>query len=209
MSKRCFIILLVVFLSLSSSVFAAEKMSELKPLNDYSIITNEYEAVKELSLKSMSELSDMGYNNDEISDIKNYHQVYVNHLNELKLLDNSSLLNHGYTVEQIALLRDFDGGEAQASALSATLSLNVSLVNFRLDSEGFTRGRLSYSWNWSGIPATKLRDSVAACWNDWEPTSNHSDVHYYSLVTGLIYDTKDGEYYYGEHWWDSGGINGR
>lgn len=189
MTKKLLALLVSVLLifSLSIPAFAVDSTGEVKtPIKENKVVVNEYEMSKKLSKKSDSELSDMGYSSREISEIRNYHQKYVDHLNGLKKLNDSTLANLGYTSEQIAVLRNFDESEEQASILSATLDIWSSTANFRYV-DNYTKGRLAYNWTWTGVPAFKMQDAVAASWNDWIVESNTSYVNYYSVYTGSYY----------------------
>ena len=189
MIKKLFSLLISVLLitSLSISVFAADSSGEvITPIKENTVVVNEYELSKELSFKSDSKLSDMGYSSSDIAGIRDYHQKYVDHLNGLKELSDSTLASQGYTSEQIAVLRNFDGSEAQASLLSATLTISSSTSNFRYV-DTYSKGKLSYSWSWAGVPAFKMKDAVAASWNDWAVESNTSNVKYYNVNTGSYY----------------------
>lgn len=155
-------------------------------LKENKVVINEYELFKELSLKSKAELSTMGYSSINIAEINDYHQIYVDHLNELKQLDDSTLVSEGYTSKQIKILRNFDGSEVQASLLGATLTIYSTPVSFNYDGN-YTRGRLGYTWSWAGVPAFKMQDAVAVSWNAWAVESNTSYVSYYNVNTGSYY----------------------
>jgi len=157
------------------------------------VVINEYELSKELSLKSKDKLTAMGYSSGDVEKIKNYHQTYVDHFNKLKKLDDSTLSKHGYTPEQIATLKNFDGSETQATILSATLTIYSTATNFSYDGD-LTRGRLAYNWYWTGVPAFLMKDAVAASWNDWEVENNSSYVSYFSVMDGSFYTTTSATY---------------
>ncbi len=172
--------------SLSIPAFAANSRNGVKTPKDNKVVINEYELVKELSLKSQSELSDMGYSAKDISEIRDFHQKYVAHLNGLKKLDNSTLASLGYTLDQIEVLKNFDGSEEQAAFLGANCIIYSTPTLFNYDGN-YTRGRLSYNWNWTGVPAFKMQDAVAVSWNNWVVESNTSYVSYYNVNTGIYY----------------------
>lgn len=184
---------ILLILSLSIPVFAADSTGEVKTPKENKVVINEYEYVKELSLKSESELLDMGCSAEQISEIRNYHQNYVDHLNRLKKLDNTTLSKLGYTSEQIAIFRNFDESETQASLLSASLNLTSNTANFRYENT-YTKGKLAYLWTWYGVPWFGLQDSVAASWNNWVVESNYSAIDYYNTQTGQYYTTCSGTF---------------
>lgn len=174
------LLIIVMILGTCSAGFAEMLPKENK------VVINEYELFKELSMKSKTELSAMGYNSSDTEKIKNFHQTYVEHLSKLKKLDDTTLSNVGYTSEQIKILRNFDGSEDQASLLAASLTIYSTTANFNYDGN-YTRGRLAYNWYWTGVPAFKMQDAVAASWNHWVVESNTSYVSYYNVNTGSFY----------------------
>jgi hypothetical protein len=171
-------------------VFAADSTGKVK---ENKVVINEYEYFKELSLKSESELSDMGCSAKEISEIRNYHKNYVDHLNRLKKLDDTTLSKLGYTSEQIAIFRNFDGSETQAILLSASLNLTSTTSNFRYENT-YSKGKLAYLWTWDGLPWYGLQDAVVASWNDWVVESKYSAIDYYNTQTGQYYTTRSGTF---------------
>ncbi len=185
------ILCLTMVFAMSATAFATEADSNLQPQQ---VTINEYEALKQLSEVSPSVLSKAGYTSDEISKIKNYNQTYYNHITELQTLSDTALANHGYTASQIDVIKNFTGTEEQMLLASASLDIYSTTALFSYTTGGRTTGRLAYNWNWSGVPAIKMRDMVAASWNNWVLTDNSSYVSYYGVNTGTFYTTESATY---------------
>ncbi|MFA1821800.1 hypothetical protein ACDX78_16735 [Virgibacillus oceani] len=170
--------LLVVLLSLfifSVSISAAEKESN----NDNDVYINEYEALKQLSKNSSSQLMNMGYSKDEIKVIQNLEEEYANHLKSYSKLSDNELDNLGYSEGQIDLLRTYKGTEEETIRLAATLNLrlNAHYVTHN-SSTNRTNARLGFTWTWSGVPVFKTTDIIGVSWNDWSVTGSRASVTY-------------------------------
>lgn len=204
-SKIVMSLWLVVLMILGTlSVSLADTPENEMPFEENKVVINEYELLKELSSKSESTLSEKGYSSKEIQKLKNFHQIYVDHLNELKKLDDSTLKKLGYTPKQIIVLRDFDESEEQAISLAADLRIYSSTANFNYDGN-YSRGRLVYNWYWTGVPSFKLQDAVAVSWNNWAVESNTSYVSYYTVNTGDFYTNKNATFTTEGHTYEGAG----
>ena len=73
----------------------------ITPIKEKMVVVNEYTMAKELALNSDVELSDMGFDSEEIVEVRDYHNKFVKHIKQLQKLDDSALAKHGYTPEQI------------------------------------------------------------------------------------------------------------
>lgn len=191
MTKKISSILLVITLVLGTMglSFANEQTEK----TNYSI--NEYDMFKELSKRDVSELSSLGYSKQEVDDIKSYEDIYIKHIEMLSTLSEKALFNHGYSKEQIQLIKDFNHSEKSTlsrnqyemdrtlSRLGASLSLNTYATGFSYDGD-YTRGKLKYSWSWSGIPAFKTTDAVVASWNNWIVEDESCKVYYHQINSG-------------------------
>lgn len=183
--KRIYSLILcfVMLFTISIPTFAEENAS-------HSTITiNEYELAERLASETPATLSEKGFDSNEIAEIKNYKEIYRNHIKNLNTLNDDVLLSNGYTNDQISIIRSFTGSDEEMRRLGATLNLNASPSNFRFDGT-YTRGTLNYSWSWASIPAFKMQDMVAVSWNNWAVTSNSSNVKYYNVNTGAYYTSQ-------------------
>lgn len=176
---------LVMLFTLSATAFATDTPANNTNVRQTSV--NEYEALKALAKESITALSKKGFSSSEVSKIQNYKQTYSNHITNLRTLSVDVLAKHGYTAEQISAIKNFDGSEAQMALAAASLDLRANATSFKYTTGGRTTGRLTYTWNWTGIPIIKLRDIVAASWNCWVLTGQGSIVNYYNVNTGKPY----------------------
>lgn len=158
---------------------------------------SEYDAIEELAIKPDKVLVKEGYDEDEIAKIKNYKDYYSDFVYELSELDDEALAAAGYTGAQIEIIKNFNGDQKDIERVSATLNISANPQYFRYEaSEGLTKGMLSYSWSWSGIPAFKMTDLVAVGWNGWTLFSTSdkqsSTIKYYNVNNGNLHSTSSG-----------------
>ena len=184
--------LALVFVA-SAPAFAADIEVEAQPI---SVTINEYQALKELAEESSVALAQAGYSSNEITAIQNYHETYVTHVSNLNTLSDAALSANGYSASQITTIRSFSGTEAELTSLGATLTIYSTPTAFSYTTGGRTTGRLAYNWYWTGIPAIKMKDMVAASWNNWVVTDNSSYVSYYSVNTGAYYTQEEATFEY-------------
>jgi len=161
------------------SVIAASPDSQPNNTTVVTAIPNEYDLLCNISEKSDEELSSQGYTVAEISTIRNYKEEYDEHLLQLKDLDEDVLQHLGYSDEQIDIFRDYTGTEEQIRSLAASLDfhLTADYVTWSA-SENRTNARLSYEFEWAGVPLVKTSDIVAVSWNDWTINGKSSYVTY-------------------------------
>lgn len=191
-----FFLSIVFILSLPGTCLAAEYDLAGFPANDLAQITvsyNEFDLVKELSQKTSDVLRANGFSASEVADIQNYQESFSQHIDMLDTLSDEVLSAHGYTQDQIEKIRTFDGSEAEMRAIASTVTISAFPVNFEYDGE-YSRGRLGYSWSWTGVPNFKMIDLVAVSWNSWAIEYQMSDISYYGVDTGEAYTTISGTF---------------
>lgn len=119
---------------------------------------------------------------NDIAEIKNYRQIYIDHAADLNNKTDDTLKSFGYTDKQIEIIRNFKGTDAEMRAIGSEVAISA---NGSLYHDGqYTRGTLNYYWQWDGVPAFKMKDEIAVSWNDWECLSSQGEVYYYSVHTG-------------------------
>jgi len=191
--KKLFSIIMCCTLTfmMSFTAFAAENASSNV---GQKIVVNEYDLAKQLANKSVKTLSQNGYSTNEIRDIKNYQDVYCEHIEKLNTLNDEALLENGYSEDQIEIIRNFKGTDAEMARLGATLTLTAEPQNFTYKNGDLTTGKITYSWEWNSVPAFKMQDMVAVSWNDWVVTNDKSTVKYYNTNTGKLYKSLSATY---------------
>lgn len=157
--------------------------------NSVTVSLNEYELAERLAMQTPATLAGEGFDSAEIANLKNYKNIYRNHIKSLNELSDEALQKNGYTKSQIDLIRSFTGSEAEMRRLGATMTLTVSTSNFRYDGD-YSVGTLKYNWTWQSVPAFKMTDMLAASWNGWAVTANSSSIKYYKVTTGEYYTQK-------------------
>lgn len=143
---------------------------------------NEFEAMEELAELPVAELADIGYEDQEIEQIKNYKDIYIEHVENLNTKSDGALKAFGYSDEQIRIIRNFNGTDAELRAVGSEVKISAS-GSLTYDGD-YTNGKLYYHWSWDGVPAFKMKDEIAISWNDWECVSDEGEVYYYNVNTG-------------------------
>ena len=171
----CIIALCLLFAFSTAALAATDPPG--RQINSFSI--NEYDLLKGLSTKSNLDLFLKGYSAQEIGVIRNVKEEYARHLHEYKYLPEENLRDLGYSAQQIDLIRDFTGSEAEIRAIAATLyfTLYTDYVTWSA-SQNRTNTRLCYEFEWNGVPLIKTKDIVAVTWNDWTINGKLSTITY-------------------------------
>ncbi len=201
------IMVLVIVIVSTCCIFATDSGISLKEYTTQYVLISEYETIKQLSEEPTSNLERAGYSPEEIARIRNYKQVFSSHILMLQDLSNQVLYKHGYDDNQIDVIRNFSGSDEQMSIASASLYIYATPSLFTWPGTGSrTTGCLAYGWSWTGIPAFKFEDIVAAQWNSWGVTDNDSYVSYYDKVTGECYTSGTATFTYPtDYFWNGGG----
>lgn len=194
MKKTTFALLLAMFLFafFTTNAYAASTELEIRPIGTSTATINEYTAMSELAKQSTESLRAMGYSTTNISEIRNYKNTYINHIEQLEKYDVATLKEFGYTETQISVIKNFKETEADLTRASASVTLTIT-VELSYDGD-YTTGYYRYNWKWSGIPAFKMNDQVAVSWNDWAVTKEASTVSYYNLNTAKYCTTTSATY---------------
>lgn len=188
MKKVFSVAISVIFaLTMGISAFAVDSNDSFPTANTASVEINEFSMLRTLSEQTEEELQEAGYNEEQINTIENYESVYYDHVVELNELDDEVLLKHGYSEQQIEIIRNFTGTEAEMNEVSSEVSISATTVNFTGGIGTYTRGRLAYSWQWTGYPTLRMQDILAVTWNNWDIESQGGYVYYYDINTGDPY----------------------
>lgn len=149
------------------------------PATQTQTVTNEYEALMELYGNSTSDLKQKGYTNDEIQTIRNFDETYNQHILKIAKLDSSVLSAHGYTSQQIRKIKNFNPTTATTEdkiLLSATCHTKATIDNYT-----GTTGRITSTFEWTGVPAFKMTDILATAWNNWYITGKSANIEYANI----------------------------
>lgn len=164
MKKLLSILLILVFtLSITTTVFAEDKspFHVTKSEDGKTIYTtvNEYELYKFFTKKTDKELLELGYTEDTIKSIKN--MDIKKELEKRSKLDKEKLKYFGYTDNQIEMLQQFTGSEAQLYALASDFTMYVRLYGHYYDSYS-NKSKMSvyYGWEWSSAPTICMKDII-------------------------------------------------
>ena len=197
MKKRSLSVMLALLILLASiCTVSAYETSSTSAQDNSSFVcktVSEYEVIANLARRSSNDLIDAGYSLQEIQNIKNYKELYVEHIGELNNLSTEVLKEHGYTNSQIYDIRNFTGAESQIARVGATVTLQVNITSLKYDGN-YTRGTVIYSWLWNGVPEFKMKDIVAFAWNDWSVEAQRSNVSYMNIQTGKYIDNHPATY---------------
>lgn len=154
--KKVLMSCMILTLSFGGSSFASENKSSS---GEYSI--NEYELVKQLEQKSDTQLRSIGYDDEEINQIRNYDELFKENIEEIKSIDEDVLKNDfQYTDEQIDVIQNFDGSESQMAKASASVTVKATKNSSSLTSK-LSKLNVKIRFVWSGVPAIQFNDSFA------------------------------------------------
>lgn len=155
---------------------------------------NEYDYWKQLNSMSIQELSRLNISKEDIKYIKEF--SFAEKIKERAKLDDKTLKNMHYTDEQIEMLRNFSGTEAEMSVLSASVSMNHFVHYYYYDSSvNETYAKIGFSWNWSSQPLTSgMTDALAGTWQNLYLDDNYG-YDTYSTVRYQLNSGSDLTYY--------------
>lgn len=143
---------------------------------------NENEYIADLQAQSDAQLSQMGYSELQIAEIREFD--YFKALQERASLNDETLLMYGYTMDEIYNLRMFvaSGGRLKKTISGSTLqiSLTFSSVSAGQSAKG------KFSWKWSRVPLMKFMDSIGVAWNS---TAGSGKYHYSVVSSNKVHFT--------------------
>lgn len=165
LSKKilAFVLALILITVIPISVSADEEDSQ-------TFVVNEEQIIEELQNMSDEELIEIGYDNEQIEEIRNFD--YFEALKQRAALDDETLLLYRYTPEEIEELRDYvaSGGISRKTISSNTLTLGLSFKNK-------TTGKKAdgvITWQWKRAALVKFIDCVAVAWQ----TTNGNTINF-------------------------------
>ena len=154
----------IILLSFGVPSVAAQQDMEIIQMDE--VVLNEFERLEYMSTRSVEELQYMGISRQEAESIKNFRELMQTHFYELSLLDDDTLLILGYTEEQVAILRDFDGSDQRMQLLSANLTFSPRIHSYtNFTSITLTRVVIAVTWRWNTQPTFLFTDSIVFAWN--------------------------------------------
>ena len=144
---------------------------------------NEYEEIKRIKDEDATSLMKMGMEASTINEIKSFD--YEKSLAERSKLEDSELQALGYNKEQINILREFTGTEAQMRALSATITASIYTNGCAYyPSSNQSKHNVVVTWEWNQGPNIFWKDIVGLGWfQGWHISSTSVNKIYYSHCT--------------------------
>lgn len=159
--KQVLISCMVFTLLLGSSSFALEDENLNSDSSNTEYSMSEYELIKKLESKSNSQLKSIGYDNEEIEQIRNYDDLFKENIEEIKDLDKDTLKNDfDYTDDQIDIIKNFNGSEIQMAKSSATVRVTAT-KNSSSSKSKVSKLNVKIRFVWSGVPAVQFKDTFA------------------------------------------------
>jgi hypothetical protein len=142
-----------------SHVYAVDKKE-----NKVQIITvSEYDMYKETINKTDEELLEEGYTLEQTKELRE--KDFVEELKTRSKLDEKDLKDMGYDEEQIKILKNFSGTEAELYALSAKAEIKISEVCSSKSSD-VSKCKITVRWDWTHCPMWLYTDIAAVGWTD-------------------------------------------
>lgn len=169
-----FAIMIPAHASGSTPTIGVEQMVE----TDYTI--NEFDYVQQLNVLSDAELSECGYSEEDIQQIRNSDEVFDEHVASLATLADDNLRALGYSNEQINIIRDYDASTATDSVrtvLGAECNVSISITSYT-----GTSGRVRTDFAWDRVPVFKMVDILATSWNNWYIVGKAANIKYVSAT---------------------------
>lgn len=164
----------------------------------YSTKYREYDAVKKLQSMTDSELKAQGLSPADIVMLRNF--SFEEALLERASYSYSELLAMGYTSQQIALLKAYDGSPLNANspvlAATATCTGSFSYVGYSTSTSTI---KIRYNFTWSSVPFYGYTDAVGVSWRAVNPNAEvivvqadykSASINYYSTSTGAYKETR-------------------
>ncbi|MCC0705247.1 hypothetical protein IC213_19505 [Clostridioides sp. ES-S-0049-02] len=164
---------LMLVSSLGNLSFADEKSNELnskstlssfdiesKDEQSFSETRNEYDMVKELRNMGNQKLKTLGYDDNQIKELKNYETNFKKHIEEMNLLSDTELKNLDYSDEQINIIKNFNGSESQIEKAAASVTNTIS-KNSSSSTASKSKLNVKIRFSWSGVPVMQFTDAYA------------------------------------------------
>ena len=125
---------------------------------------------------------------------KQLQKEYIQRFNQRASLPVETLLNFGYTEEQIKTLKEYSAGnisfESAASLTSAVLNTFMSAPTHTTSQYSFY-----YSWTWTSVPVNLYEDGVGLVAMGINPQSQNFDVKIDAKNSIITYYYTTGSYY--------------
>lgn len=162
---------------------------------------SEYDLVKNYFGKSSKQLLEMGVNKKQIKELTNLEDTIMKKVRELYLLDDKSLIDQGYSQQQIDAIRSINtkflnDSKTRFSGLDIPSNSEIlssvevrglfGNVDMNVDANDFFSGDNIYvwfDWSWDGKPFVLHTDGIGFAWdggfrassNDIEAEINYVD----------------------------------
>lgn len=170
--KRVFCLFLSfsLLLILPATAFATSSTTKV------TTVTNEFEAILSLGQMTDGDLEAQGYDDKNISTIRNAVSIFDEHIAFLATLSDENLLASGYSQSQIQGIKSYDP-ETSTNSTRAALSGECKTYS-TIDNYTGTTGRITSEFEWIGIPAFKMTDVLITTWNNWQITGKSANIKY-------------------------------
>lgn len=182
---------LSILLSLTL-VMPIANAAEAEPLNT-AVVFNEYDLYVSLQSCTDNELTEQGYLAEDIALIRA--NLIEEKLLERAALSEETLCAYGYTLDEVALLKEINESgkvtltETELRGLTGTCTGNISATT-----ASASEFRISYNWKWDHAPIVCYKDSVAVRWeahdaygvvDSYAGYLTNSIVNYYDTMGNL------------------------
>ena len=172
-------ILVSVILSFSVPVLAVpatvedEKTAQILTFEkdkaqSFEITYNEYEMLESLAKIDTETLKSIGYETEEINQIKNYKEGFKEHIKKVnKTFSDEELLILGYNSEEIKIIRNYSNYGGNDSALAANLTVYLTAPNGLKynQSNNLNEINLKCRFNRTKNPYFQFTDKLGVTWS--------------------------------------------
>jgi len=173
-------ILVLCLLLSTASVFAAEISSE-KVISKQTQTLSEYDIIKKLQSKTDEELLDMGYEKDDILEIRKIN--FSKYVEELKAKTPAMLREQGYSEDEVNLIKRSNNEAEILTQTMGKVTYTVTAMSLKCENN-ITRLKAQFTWEWSSKPVVTLIDIVGMTTNkdfyrDETSSYNVTNITYY------------------------------
>ena len=186
--KKISVLLSVIIISLFCLSTSYAKIENSQNKSEKVLIINEYDYINSIKNANYIQLKNLNLSQIDISKIKSID--YKAEILKRKQLDNQILTSMGYSENEIKILKNFSGSEAEMQALAGELYYTSKKDHHYYNSSNKTTyAGYTMRFTWTKTPIMQFSDIIAASWSEGFLVNKTS-----SKVL-LTYKLRDGSYY--------------
>ena len=137
----------------------------------------------------------MGFSTKDVEELR---KISVeNHFLELKKLDIAALQNMGYSLEQVRLIKSYDGHKITPNSPMMAAAATLSSYIYYISTPSNYAIRFKYYWSWNGSPLSSFQNMMCVSWIGVSPSGSFISVTPSNISCSTsYYSTASGAYKY-------------